>query len=86
MDLSISILKNILDFKCMHIENSEIPEAVVQAYISCQPQHILCPEHGVLNEYVLWATVSRLYAQDLNLMFIFCFYIVFFTIICYNFT
>ncbi|MDO5151003.1 MAG: hypothetical protein Q4D76_16665 [Oscillospiraceae bacterium] len=41
MDLPISILKNILDFKCMHIENSEIIDTVVKTYEESHTQKIL---------------------------------------------
>ena len=32
MAISISILKNILDFKCMHIESFEIAEVTMQKF------------------------------------------------------
>lgn len=32
MALSISILKNILDFKCIHIESFEIDEVEIQKF------------------------------------------------------
>ena len=45
MALTISILKNILNFKCMHIEISEITDTVVQIYSGIYPQKIwILPE------------------------------------------
>ena len=46
MALPISILKNILDFKCMHIEKTEILETVVQAYGESHNQKILRHLHS----------------------------------------
>lgn len=45
MALTISIQKNILNFKCMHIEISEITDTVVQIYSGIYPQKIwILPE------------------------------------------
>lgn len=120
MALSISILKNILDFKCMHIESFEIAEMAMQkfketyiqptvviharpfkkkqclcpvchkkcvrngykqekesywrgpnlngmpVYIFYQPQRILCPEHGALNEYIPWADGASRFTRAFN--------------------
>ena len=41
MALSISILKNILNFKCMHVNNCEIIETKVRAYGEIQVHKIL---------------------------------------------
>lgn len=41
MALPISILKNILNFKCMHVNKCEIIETTVQVYGENQVQKIL---------------------------------------------
>ena len=35
-------------------------------YICYQPHRILCPEHGVLNEYIPWADGKSRFTPEFN--------------------
>ena len=120
MTLPITILKKVLDFKCMHIEKAETATIKMNAYgeehdqmiinvtarpfirmqslcpvcrqkcvrnghkkdeestwrapnlngvpvyIKYQPQRILCPEHGALNEYIPWSDGKSRFTAAFN--------------------